>query len=172
MHFGQLSVQYYIAGRAAAINQLIPVLGNLLHHAVEMSLKAALAATISITELKRLGHSLPKIWQRFKQVFPQVNGSGYDSTIEELHRFEELRYPDSILTRGALMDLALFREHVGTPDLGQLAVPRYILVLEDIDALQEMIFATAGLNPRFYVGSMSQGAKDYLLKHNRHAEKW
>ena len=40
--FCGLGTQYYIAGRQAAMARLIPVYGNLLHHAVEMFLKGAL----------------------------------------------------------------------------------------------------------------------------------
>jgi hypothetical protein len=169
-HFGQLAVQYFVAGRAAAIHQLIPVLGNLLHHAVEMALKSALASTMSLSQLKKLGHQLPNLWTEFKATLPG-NASRFDSTVEELHRFEELRYPDSVIANGALMDLALFREHVGKP-VNPSPGPRYVLVLEDVDELMEFIFASADINPRFFKGAMSPSAKDYLSRHNRHATKW
>src|SRR5262245_53990136 len=106
-YFGALAVQYFVAGRAAAIHQLLPVVGNLLHHAAEMALKAALASTLSLAQMKKLGHHLPKIWAEFKTANP-VDAPRFDSAVEELHRFEELRYPDSIVERGALMDFALF----------------------------------------------------------------
>jgi len=61
LHFAQLAFQYYVAGREAAILQLIPVLGNLLHHADKMSLKAAIASRNSLAQLKRLRHNLPKL---------------------------------------------------------------------------------------------------------------
>lgn len=38
----EYAAQYYVAGRLTARAELIPIYGNLLHHAVEMFLKAAL----------------------------------------------------------------------------------------------------------------------------------
>ena len=40
----EAAVQYYISGRWAVFNRLYEVAGNLLHHAVEMEIKAALSA--------------------------------------------------------------------------------------------------------------------------------
>ena len=172
LHFAQLAIQYYIAGRAAAIHQLIPVLGSLLHHAVEMSLKAALAASHSMSQLKGLGHSLPKLWGAFAGAYPAAAVPRFQATVDALHRFEDLRYPDSMLVNGAMMQLALHRAHVGTPGLGLPNVPSYLLVLEDVDELEEAIFAAMNLNPRYFTGSLSAKAKEYLLVHNLHSSKW
>src|SRR6185312_2712111 len=87
LHFAQLAVQYYIAGRTAALHQSIPVLGNLLHHAVEMSLKAALAASHSLSQLKGLGHSLPKLWRVFVAVYPMASLPRFEATVNALQRF-------------------------------------------------------------------------------------
>jgi hypothetical protein len=48
--------QYYVAGRYAVIAGLMPVAGNLLHHAIEMCLKGALSkkAGKSLQQLKKL----------------------------------------------------------------------------------------------------------------------
>jgi len=172
LHFAQLSVQYFVAGRTAAINQLIPVLGNLLHHAVEMALKAALAPMLSLQDLRNLSHHLPKIWGRLKLLCPQLDCSKFDSVIAGLHRFEELRYPDSVLAQGALMELILLREHLGTTRRSPSPVPRYTLVLEGVDELFEFVFDVSGINPKFLTGAMSQPAKEYLFRENRHATKW
>ena len=172
LHFAQLSVQYFVAGRSAAINQLIPVLGNLLHHAVELALKAALAPKLALQDLKRLNHNLPKLWERFKSLSPQIDCSRFDSVVDELHRFEELRYPDSVLAQGALMELILLREHLGSGPRSPSTVPRYTLVLEDVDEIVEFIFDVSDINPKFLTGAMTRPAKDYLLRENRHATKW
>ena len=108
LHFGQLAIQYYVAGRSAAIDQILPVCGNLLHHAVEMSLKAALTDGLTMPELKKLGHSLPKIWAAFTTSFPEANVPAFNQAVVELDRFEELRYPDSILAKGAMIEFVLF----------------------------------------------------------------
>jgi hypothetical protein len=49
--------QYYIAGRFGVFAGLNPVVGNLLHHAIEMDLKGALSKTKSISELAGSGTS-------------------------------------------------------------------------------------------------------------------
>ena len=41
MQYFRFGTQYYVAGRYAALVWLIPVAGNLLHHAIEMYLKGA-----------------------------------------------------------------------------------------------------------------------------------
>jgi hypothetical protein len=77
--FFQNACQYYVAGRYAAFAALNPVAGNLLHHAIEHFLKGGLSKTKSLAELKRLGHSLPKIWAAFKT---QVN----DPVLADMNR--------------------------------------------------------------------------------------
>ena len=172
LHFAQLAIQYYIAGRAAAIDQLVPVLGNLLHHAVEMSLKAALASSHSLAQLKGFGHNLPRLWQAFSAAFPSATGVGFQAAVDSLHRFEDLRYPDSILANGAMMQLALHRSHVGNLAPGPAGVPSYLLVLEDVDEFEEAVFEAMNLNPKFFSASPSPKAKEHLLLHNLHASKW
>ena len=172
LHFAQLAVQYYIAGRTAAIHQSIPVLGNLLHHAVEMSLKAALAGSNSMSQLKGLGHSLPKLWRAFAAAYPTAALPRFEAAVNALHRFEDLRYPDSVLADGAAMQLALHRAHVVPSGPGVFSVPSYLLVLEDVDELEEAIFAAMNVNPRFFSGSLSAKAKECLLVHNLHSSKW
>ena len=57
------AIDYYVAGRFAVFAGLNPTAGNLLHHAVEMSLKAALSKRgWSLGDLKKLGHRLEDIW--------------------------------------------------------------------------------------------------------------
>lgn len=172
IQFAQLAVQYYVAGRSAAIAQLIPVLGNLLHHAIEMSLKAGLAKHKTLRELKSMSHDLTNIWAQFKAQYPTGEAARFDDAIVELQKFEELRYPDSVLTRGAMMELALFREHVGTPSASAVAVPRYVLVLEDIDELMAFTFRLSNLNPLDFIGSMGPEGSRYLLMHNRMSKVW
>src|SRR5258708_5472564 len=52
--FLTLGIQYYTAGRSAAWAGLMPVCGNLCHHAVEMLLKAGLSRKHSLAELKKI----------------------------------------------------------------------------------------------------------------------
>ena len=74
--FVQLGFQYYVSGRFAARGGLMPVSGNLFHHAVEMLLKGHLATTLPLNELRsRFGHRLREMWNAFKQ---DVSDSGLD----------------------------------------------------------------------------------------------
>lgn len=172
IHFAQLSVQYFIAGRSAAFQQLIPILGNLLHHAVEMALKAHLAQSLTLKQLVAYRHNLPRLWNAFKASVPGTDYSHLDGPIEALHRYESLRYPDSVLEHGALMELSLLREHVGpvTPSPG--GIPKYSIVLEDIDETMAVIFKSASLNPTFITGSATQEARQALTRNNRFAHGW
>ena len=81
VQFAQLAVQYYVAGRYAAIAQLIPVLGNLLHHAIEMSLKAALADHMTLQQLRNLSHDLTKVWAQFKSQYPAAPAARFDDVV-------------------------------------------------------------------------------------------
>jgi hypothetical protein len=91
------ATQYYVAGRMAARAGFLPVYGNLLHHAVEMYLKAALVGVVSLEKLKKKYiHNLEKLWRRFKAKEADAALDGFDATIHDLHKFEELRYPDEI----------------------------------------------------------------------------
>jgi hypothetical protein len=48
--------QYYIAGRYAVFAALIPIAGNILHHAIEQLLKGALSETVSLKHLTWIIH--------------------------------------------------------------------------------------------------------------------
>ena len=92
--FLTLGFQYYIVARAAALSGLLPVSGNLFHHAIEMFLKARLSQTHTLEELKkpRFRHSLHAAWNAFKA---EVSGdilAQFDSTIDALQRFESVRW--------------------------------------------------------------------------------
>lgn len=142
MHFLQLGVQYYVAARAAARAGLLPVCGNLFHHAIEAFLKARLSLKHSLKGLKKLGgktgHELPALWGIFKAEFPDAGLEQFDATIAEIHSFERLRYPDVILKRGAAMVVGKF-DYV----IGQELQDRYEVDLPMIDQLIARILKSA-----------------------------
>src|SRR5262245_36496072 len=99
LHFYTMGLQYYSAGRFGALHRLLPVAGNLLHHALEMVLKGKLVHHHSLSELKdrkKFSHHLDKCWAAFKAFFPTENLTQFDDVVTKLHEFEELRYPDDI----------------------------------------------------------------------------
>src|SRR5713101_4563212 len=93
--FWTLGTQYYIAGRSAVFLKLVRIYGNIYHHAIETLLKAGLSREISLDDLKnpkKFGHDLHKLWPAFKAQFHWAELGGFDQTIADLHRFEEIRY--------------------------------------------------------------------------------
>src|SRR5256885_6561596 len=102
--FFQCGSQYYVAGRWGMFAGLMPVAGNLHHHAIEMLLKGALSKTMSLEDLRfKLGHGLPKIWKRFKKQTNDASLGAFDKVIKELSKFEDIRYPDKLIAQGASM---------------------------------------------------------------------
>ena len=87
-HFFGLATQYYICGRFAVTAHTMPVGGNLLHHAIEMYLKGALALHLPMPELKKLHHGLKTIWRVFQDRFKDGDVSSLNAVVIELDRFE------------------------------------------------------------------------------------
>src|SRR2546426_8091764 len=148
MELFRSATHYYIAGRFSVISSLFPVGANLLHHAVEMYLKGALSSHLTLGELRKLGHSLNNLWKKFKTVFPDANLTRFDDAVSALHRFERLRYPDTVLVEGMTGTFALLRAHVvQAQTTGSPMPPAYYLVLEDVDHLVKVVFDKANVNP-------------------------
>jgi hypothetical protein len=165
--FFSSACDYYIAGRFAAFAGLNPVVGNLLHHAIEMYLKGALAKTKSLAELdKGFKHNLPKLWEAFKQQTNDAALKRFDSTISDLHRFEDIRYPDSILAKGMGATVEIVRSTIPTVYKGP-AVPLYRVCVQEIDELVEAIFSAASLNPRYFFDRGQPLVREFLIKENR-----
>ena len=83
--FFQNGCQYYVAGRYAAFAALNPVAGNLMHHAIEHLLKGGLSETKTLSELKKLMHNLPSIWETFKAQANDPALARFDDVISGLH---------------------------------------------------------------------------------------
>ena len=169
-HFVGLGLQYFVAGRFAANAELVPVSGNLLHHAVEMLLKACLVSQVSMAELKRTGHDLTRLWQQAVEYWPEIQTPAHSTTIAELQRFERLRYPDSAIADGAAMTLTLApswdRAHFRSADT---SVPQYYLALSGVDALFRELFKKADANPEVFVRGLSTAAQTAFGNANAHS---
>src|SRR5437660_8905189 len=94
------AIQYHVSARFAAIAGLIPVSGNLAHHAVEMYLKGYLCTKLTEKERRRLGHNLRKIWRKVKQHIGDSTLDKFDDTISAIDKFERIRYPEEIARKG------------------------------------------------------------------------
>jgi hypothetical protein len=160
------AIHYYVAGRYSVLAGLNPTAGNQLHHAVEMCLKGGLAKKgKTLDELKKLYHRLPDIWDEFKTHFPGSSLDCFDSVIRELHRFEDVRYPDSIVTQGmsCMIDPG---KRPAQPLSAPPIVPRYELYLAEIDELMVKLFAVGSFNLPAFTGSLMPSAKEYLHERN------
>src|SRR5947209_14704236 len=112
-HFYQIALQYYAAGRFAALTAMMPVSGNIIHHAVEMMLKGRLTHTLTLGEMaaRPYCHCLPRIWQEFKALFPGEDLTRFDGFVDLLHEFDSIRYPNRILRQGAQMTVGFVTEN-------------------------------------------------------------
>ena len=169
--FVSTAVEYYVSGRFACLEGLLNVGGNLCHHAVEMMLKAHLVVKHELQELSNhpFGHDLPHLWQTFKaEVVADLDR--YDETINELHKFDEIRYPDTTSQRGSVITVGLTRSSGRATD-GEgkpRPEPRYDLGLKEIDDLVAAIFEAASINVRAYLpGAFPSGVRHYLYEHNK-----
>ncbi len=123
--FLERGVQYYVSARFAAEAGLQPVSGNLYHHAIEMFLKSRLTyCGIALSDLAKKGkfsHDLTLLWTAFKKWFPTEDLSPFDRLITELNRFEDIRYPDGVLTprnpppKGGGLTITIDRSPAGNP---------------------------------------------------------
>jgi hypothetical protein len=166
-HFFSTACDYYIAGRFAAFAGLNPVVGNLLHHAIEMYLKGALAKTKSLRELdKGFKHNLPKLWEAFKRQTNDAALKRFDSTISDLHQYEDIRYPDSILAKGMAATVEIVRSAIPNEYKGP-AVPEYRVCVQEIDELVEAVFSAASFNPQYFFSRGQPLVREFLIKDNR-----
>ena len=168
-HFGSRGMHYYVGGRFLSLSQQFPVSANLLHHAVEMLLKAALSRTHPRAALQAMQHNLRKAWLAFKGVHPDPRLNALDAAVSSLNKFENLRYPDDALLKGMVGMFALERSHVMSHQThAARPSPQYVLVLEDVDELVQLIFEVGGMNPHFYLNGTHPRAIAVLNEHNLH----
>jgi hypothetical protein len=164
--FFKTGCQYYVAGRFAAFASFHPVVGNLIHHAIEMYLKGALSKTKSLSDLRKLSHDLPSIWAAFKVQANDPALDRFDAMIAGLHDYEELRYPDSVIAKGMESTINIVRSSLPTGTAtGGTSVPPYEVCVQDIDELVDVIFSAAGRNPKAYL-RFNDTAHEFLIKDN------
>ena len=167
--FGQRGIQYYVAGRFLSLSQQFPVCANLLHHSVEMFLKAALCRTHTRGELHAMKHNLRKAWLEFKARHPDPRLDSLDAAVSSLNKFERIRYPDDVLVHGMIGTFKLERAHVARTQSHTSHPPsQYALVLEDVDQLVQLVFEVGGMNPYFYLNSAHASALAIISDHNAH----
>lgn len=167
-HFLGLGVQYYVAARAAALAGLLPVCGNLYHHAIEMCLKAVLSRTHSLKALRNrsFGHDLNTQWSAFKAALPSAQFDEFDDVIRAVERFEEIRYPDSMISRGAEMIVLWTKTGPRIDPDPSRSTPRYELVVTEVDRLVLRIFEASSRNPMFFTLRLHHHGRETILRDN------
>lgn len=173
--FCNLATQYYVAARLAARAGLIPVHGNLFHNAVEMYLKAALVGTLPVAQMKQkqYSHDLTALWDRFKTKEADPALTHFDPTIQELHLFESIRYPDKIVGEGMIATVVWQAHHATTASGSAKMPPKYEFIIEDIDNLVIEVLQRASVNPKFLVTRVTNAdAREALAYQNPQAARW
>ncbi len=172
--FCAFATKYYVTGRFAARAGLIPIHGNLLHHAVEMYLKAALVGPLTIKESKnKYSHGLPKLWARFKAEVVDPALERFDPTIAALHEFESIRYPDEVVAKGMTATVAWAPLDAVNVSGSAPMLPKYEVIIGDVDNLVIEVLKRASLNPKFFViGLPVAAAREALAYQNPQAASW
>lgn len=166
------ATHYYIAGRMAARARLIHAFGNLLHHAVEMYLKAALIGTVSLTELRaKYGHDIQKLWLRYKTKEADQSLDRFDATIRAVDKFEGIRYPDMV-RHTAFMTSIIWRARYPTKSYRSKRSARYEIIVSDVDRLVVEILKRVPLNPKHLLDVIQRSGREALRYQNPHAVRW
>lgn len=148
-HAVRYGTQYYVAGRFAAASGFSPVLANLLHHAVELFLKACLAVDDPADKIRQYGnpktgyrHNLPRLWVEFKKRNTAVVRPEFDRLIEALHKFEVIRYPESLINDGATISIDIFVGIGHLQDEHKEEQTSYRLSLPEVDELMGLLLVS------------------------------
>ena len=154
-------LQYYVAGRFATANRFTPVCANLLHHAVELLLKACLSCDDSRETIedyghrkKGYGHNILLLWEAVKEKQAAPVPVEFDAIVAALHDFEEIRYPEKLIQNGARIS---FNPFVDQPicDNGNEPEPSYSLSLPSIDRLMGLLFDASHANPKAFLHKLA-----------------
>lgn len=150
-------LQYYIAGRFATAHRFIPVSANILHHAVELLLKACLAYEDPLHTIRKYGHrdsyghDIVRLWNEFKARQKKPVPTEFDSVIVGLAAFESIRYPEMLVRKGARISIGIFENNPPLVDDSNIPEKRYDLVLPEIDRLVGLLFDASGANPEAFL---------------------
>jgi hypothetical protein len=160
--FFLLGSQYYAIATHAAHPSLIPVCGNLFHHAIEMLLKGYLANNNDIKKLREMRHNLVKLWHSFKAGGDDPNLNNFDSVIAKLDRFENIRYPESIVDNNMIMGVSTNVIAPRLIDQFPSATSRYEIKVDELDKLVATIFHRARVTPSDYFGKLPNVFKNSI----------
>jgi hypothetical protein len=156
-HAVEYGLDYYIAGRFSIAHRSMSVGASILHHAVEMLLKACLAKDDPIETIReygyreRYGHNLSRLWQEFRARNRLPLSTEFDATIQGLHEFEAIRYPDKMIREGAQIRMDIFDVDNPPSTNAQMPEKLYALKLPQVDRLMGLLFPASGMNPLIFL---------------------
>ena len=145
-----------MSGRFSTAGGSMPVCANLLHHAIELMLKACLARDDPRDVIEKYGfkssygHMLPTLWVEFKNRNSSKSYSEFDEIIVALHKFEDIRYPEKLIKNGAAITIDPFENEHPTVVTGTDPTERYSLTLPPIDRLMKSLFDATRTNLAFF----------------------
>jgi hypothetical protein len=152
-HAVDYGLDYYVAGRFSIAHRSMAVGASILHHAVEMLLKACLAKDDPIETIRKYGyresygHNLARLWQEFRARNQLPLSTEFDATIESLHDFELIRYPDKMIREGAQIRMDIFDVDNPPSTNAQMPEKLYALKLPPVERLIGLLFAASEMNP-------------------------
>jgi HEPN domain-containing protein len=168
MMYFDTALHYQITARYAVVAGLVPASGNLVHHAIEFYLKGALIEDLDEAARRKMYHNLRRLWRRYKKQRNNLVLDKFDQTIQDIYKFEKIRYPEEILRLGMLAEIGFVRNTPITQGTG-LTPPgaRYELALDEVDELVKLIFQIENINPKFYTDRLNEHARRYLEHRNQ-----
>ena len=154
-----------VARVAAAFN---PLCGSIAHHAIEMLLKSCLAKDDSGDQIaeyrKTYGHKLGALWKVFRSRNQHLNlDPEFDLIIEELNKWDEIRYPDQLVLEGGHLDIG-FVEPDPPSSGGQH--PRFKLYLPALERLASVLIKATGISGEAIRAQAATRMKIYLTQIN------
>jgi hypothetical protein len=171
IRFFHMGLDYYICGRFSLQGQLLDAAGNNYHHAIELYLKGYLAfkQKVPLEELKKkFGHNLVKLWERFRTHETAPQWEPFKDTVEQLNRFEELRYPRDVAEGPAgVENTKAFSPSFRSPKLNP---KMYQLGRHEIDHLVVGFYAIVAWTPQG--GHLTVAGRQALVFENPVADRW
>ena len=154
-----IGIQYFLLARTGAAFIFNPSSGNLYHLSFELLLKAYLLKNgFSKEDLKEKGHNLNKLWNLFKGKFKFKNNEKYDLIINELNRWEDVRYIENNKDE-SIISIEIVDGNHQRCNKKMIKKGRFYLNTDDMDDLFNFFFTILKIsneelmkNPDFYNG--------------------
>lgn len=145
------AAQYYISGRYAGLCFFVPVAALLLHHGLEMALKAVvLKANPEMPHEKadeylknEFGHNLNRLWKEAVRLHPNQQLDELTDLVWRLNEFEKIRYPGFAKSYLASFIVDHYDDRPVKPVPPQ-GVQQLFLCLEDVDLIMKRLWTVCG----------------------------